>query len=154
MRTAPAIGFDYRPSRLLAVATATVSLLALWAVAISGVPEWLRVVLMLFVVWIGTVSLAHWLRPRVRSLLWRADGAAELALRDRTHERSRTALGTLRSARMMGPLIVLVLNWPPRGRATLWLLPDNLDPDTRRRLRMRLGSGDANAPLSGNADSG
>lgn len=154
MRAAPAVGFECRPSRLLAAATVAVGLLALWAVAISGAPEWLRVALMLFVFLTSTVSLARSLRPRVRSLLWRADGAVELVLRDHKHAQGRAALGTLQSARVMGPLIVLVLHWPPRGRTTLWLLPDNLDPDTRRRLRMRLGSGHESAPLSGNADSG
>lgn len=154
MRTAPAVAFDYRPSRVLAVATCAVSLLAVWAVAISGAPQWLRVALMLLVVVSGAGSLARLLRPRIRSLLWRTDGAVELALRDRTHEQVRAALGMLQSARVMGPLIVLVLRWSPHGHATLWLLPDNLDPDTRRRLRIRLGSGRAGAPLSGNADSG
>ena len=154
MRAAPALGIEYRPSRLLAAATVAVGLLALWAIAISGAPEWLRAALVLFVFSAGTVSLARWLRPRVRSLLWRTDGAVELALRERTQDPGRAALGTLQGARVMGPLIVLVLRWPPRGRATLWLLPDNLDPGTRRRLRMRLGSGRTGAPLSGNADSG
>lgn len=154
MGTAPAIGFDYRPSRVLVVATFAVSLLAPWAVAISGIPQWLRLAMTVLVVVGGAASLARLLRPRIRSLLWRADGTVELVLRDRAREQDRHVLGELRGARVMGPLIVLVPCWPPRGRAALWLLPDNLDPDTRRRLRMRLGSGDTHAPLSGNADSG
>lgn len=154
MRAAPAVAFDYRPSRVLAVATLAVSLLALWAVAISGAPQWLRVVLLLLVVLYAAISLVRLLRPRIRSLLWRADGTVELVLRDRTLEDAGTALGALHDARVMGPLIVLVLRWPPRGRAMVWLLPDNLDADTRRRLRMRLGTGHAGAPASGNADSG
>lgn len=153
MRTAPAVAFDYRPSRVLAVATFAVSLLAVWAVAISGVPEWLCLALMLLIVASGAASLVRLLRPRIRSLLWRADGTIELVLQNRTREEGGDALGELRGARVMGPLIVLVLHWPPRGQAALWLLPDNLGPDTRRRLRMRLGSGDSRA-LSGNADSG
>lgn len=153
MRAAPAVAFECRVSRMLVAAAAGVSLLALWAVAISGVPEWLRVLLLVSVVLSGTVSLARLLRPRVQSLLWRADGAVELAVRNRM-DRGAAVLGSLQGARVMGPLIVLVLRWPPRGRASLWLLPDNLDPDTRRRLRMRLGSGRADTPVSGNADSG
>lgn len=139
---------------MLAVATATVSLLALWAVAISGAPEWLRVVLIVSVVSTATISLTRMLRPRIRSLLWRADGAVELVLAPRSHDQDKAVMGTFQSARVMGPLIVLVLRWPPHGHATLWVLPDNLDAYTRRRLRMRLGSGPAGAPLSGNADSG
>jgi toxin CptA len=134
--------------------TLVISLLALWAVAISGVPEWLRAVLMLSVVLSGAASLVRLLQPRVRSLLWRSDGSVELVLRDRARDDGSPAVGMLQGARVMGPLVVLTVHWPPRGRATLWLLPDNLDPDTRRRLRMRLGSGRAGAPLSGNADSG
>ena len=153
MRTAPAVAFDYRPSRALAAATFAVSLLALWAIAISGVPEWLRLALMVLIVVAGAANLVRLLRPRIRSLLWRSDGTVELVLRDRAREHDGHVLGGLRGARLMGPLIVLVLHWPPRERAALWLLPDNLDPDTRRRLRMRLGSGDTRA-LSGNADSG
>jgi len=153
VRAAPAVAFDYRPSRMLAAATCAVSLLALWAVAIGGVPEWLRLASMALIVVAGVASLVRLLRPRIRSLLWRADGTVELVLQHRTREHDGDVLGGLRGARLMGPLIVLVLHWPPRGRAALWLLPDNLDPDTRRRLRMRLGSGDTRA-LSGNADSG
>ena len=153
MKTAPAVAFDYRPSRVLAAATFAVSLLAMWAVAISGVPQWLRLALALLVAVSGAASLARLLRPRIRSLLWRADGTVELVLRNRTHEKAGDVLGELRGARVMGPLIVLVLRWPPRRRAAMWLLPDNLDSDTRRRLRMRLGSGDMRT-LSGNADSG
>jgi toxin CptA len=154
VRTAPAVAFDHRPSRVLASATLAISLLALWAIVISGVPEWLRLVLMLSVVLSGAASLIRLLRPRVRSLLWRSDGSVELVLRDRARDDGSPAVGMLQGARVMGPLVVLTLHWPLRGRATLWLLPDNLDPDTHRRLRMRLGSGRAGAALSGNADSG
>lgn len=154
MRTAPAVAFEYHPSRVLAIATLAVSLLAAWAVAISGAPRGWRLALMLLVVLYGAFSLARLLQPRVRSVLWRVDGTVELVLRDRTPEDGGAALATIQGARVVGPLIVLALRWPPRGSATVWLLPDNLDADTRRRLRMRLGSGRAGARASGNADSG
>lgn len=154
MRAAPAVGFDYRASRALLAATIAVAALAIVAVAISGAPHRLRVALMLLIVVCGAASLARLLRPRIRSLLWRADGGVDLALRHTRFDRRPEVHGTIQQARVVGPLIVLVLHWPPRGHATLWLLPDNLDPDIRRRLRMRLGSGHAGAPLSGNADSG
>lgn len=154
MKAPPAIALECHPSRLLAAATVTVALLASWAVAISGAAVWLRTALMAWAMLAGAASLVRLLRPRVRSLRWRADGTLELRMRDRWSEPAKDVAGTLQGARVIGPLIVLVLRWPPRGRATLWLLPDNLDGDTRRRLRMRLGRGYAGTALSGNADSG
>lgn len=154
MRTPPAIAFECRASHMLAAATIVVALLAIFAVSISGSPYWLRSALIIFILVIGSQALVHTLRPRVRTLLWRADGGAEIRLRGNALEDEREVQGALQSARIMGPLIVLTVRWPPRERASLWLLPDNLDADTRRRLRMRLGAGGAGAPASGNADSG
>jgi toxin CptA len=93
------------------------------------------------------------LRPRVEALVWRADGSAEVTLRDNLVESGRAVQGAVGSARILGPLLVLTLRWPPRGRAHLWLLPDNLDADTRRRLRMRLGAEGTTSAASGNTDS-
>ena len=90
----------------------------------------------------------------MRSILWRADGGADLVLNDRPGDNRREAQGAIQAMRVMGPLIALTLRWPPRGRATLWLLPDSLDVDTRRRLRMRLGADPDGSFASGNADSG
>jgi toxin CptA len=145
---------DYRASRVLLAATIAVAALAMVAVAISGAPRWLRVALVLLVAVAGAASLVRLLRPRIGSLLWRTDGGVDLVLRRTRPDRRREAQGAIQQARVMGPLIVLAVRWPPHGGSTLWLLPDNLDPDTRRRLRMRIGSGRACAPASGNADSG
>jgi hypothetical protein len=38
----------------------------------------------------------------------------------------------------MPPWVLLRLTSPRYGKLTLWLMPDNTDPDIRRRLRMRL----------------
>jgi toxin CptA len=66
---------------------------------------------------------------------WHGDDRWMLALPGDTEVEGR-----LRAGRVLGPLIVLRLAWAPRGRAALALLPDNLDADTRRRLRMRLSA--------------
>jgi toxin CptA len=154
MRTPPVIAFEYRGSPSLIVATIVIVLLAIAALWVSGLPRWLQLALPVLVAGYAGVALGRLLRPRVRSLLWRADGGVDLTLNDTPGDSRREVRGTLRSARAMGPLIVLTLGWSPRVRASLWLLPDNLDVDTRRRLRMRLGSGGTHAAVSGNADSG
>lgn len=144
MRTPPAIGFAYRPSSLLAIAAELLGVLALVAIAASGAAPWFAAVLFLLTLGYGACALRRFLRPAVRAVLWREDGGVSIALA------AREAQGELREVRVVGPLIVLRLHWPPRGRAALWLLPDNLDADTRRRLRIRLAL-DGNG-ASANAD--
>lgn len=153
MNSVPAIGFRYRPSPLLAVATASVGLLAIVATWLIRGPIWLHLVLIVMVVAYAVAAIRNLTRPPIMSLLWHADGGVELTLRDGSTETGRTLQGILQGTRILGPLIVLTLRWPPRGHAAIWLLPDNLDADTRRRLRMRLGAG-IDALASGNADSG
>lgn len=138
---------------MLLAATIVVAVLAVCAAWLSGGPPWLRAILIVAVAAIGGSSIGRMLRPRVRSLSWRVDGGVDLTLNDTLADGRREAQGTLRGGRVMGPLIVLTLCWPPRASASIWLLPDNLDADTRRRLRMRLGAADGR-PESGNADSG
>lgn len=153
MKQAPSIGFTCRVSWLLVIATLVVGLAALVAVQLVRGPALLHHVLHLAIAAYAGAVIGGMLRPRVRALAWRADGSAEITLRDNLVESGRTVQGAVGSARVLGPLLVLTLSWPPRGRAHLWLLPDNLDADTRRRLRMRLGSEATGAPASGNADS-
>lgn len=153
MKQAPAIGFTCRVSWLLVIATLVVGLLALVAVQLVRGPAWLHHVLHLAIVAYVAAVVAGMLRPRVKALVWREDGTTDITLRDGVVEDGRTVQGAVGSARVLGPLIVLTLRWPPRERAHLWLLPDNLDADTRRRLRMRLGAEAAGATASGNADS-
>jgi toxin CptA len=140
VKQAPAIGFTCRVSWLLVVATLVVGVLALVAVQLVRGPAWLHHVLRFVTLAYVAAAVAGMLRPRVRALVWRADGSAEMTLRENIVEAGGTVQGAVGGARVLGPLIVLTLRWPPRGCAHLWLLPDNLDVDTRRRLRMRLGA--------------
>jgi len=149
MRSAPAIGFEYRPSRLLALSATALIVLAMAAVAFGGAPVWSKVALEASALVCGARSLWRFLHPRVRALNWRGDGSVSIKLADR-HGGETEVLGTLDDARMIGPLIALQLRWT-EGAASLWLLPDNLDADIRRRLRVRLGL-DGERP-SVNADS-
>lgn len=149
MRSAPAIGFECRPSRTLSVCVVVMTVLALGAIAMAGLPRWAGVVLDFATLASGAVSLWHYRHPRIVALTWRSDGSVSVRLADRGAGITEVQ-GTLHDARVLGFLIVLHLRWPG-GRAGQWLLPDNLDPDTRRRLRVRLGSGGVGASV--NADS-
>ena len=152
MKGAPALGFRCRFSPMLLAAQLAVTTLALCAIWLVALPHWLHALAIVLIAGYAGASAARLLRPRVSGVLWRADGTVEITLRDTPLEDGRV-LGAMATARVLGPLIVLTLRWPQRERAHLWLLPDNLDADTRRRLRMRLATG-TGVPASGNADSG
>jgi hypothetical protein len=134
-------------------ASIVVALLAMLAAWLSGSPPWLRSLLVAAAAAIWGLSLVRLLRPGIRSVLWRADGGVELTLHDGLADGGRETQGTLGGGRILGPLIVLTLRWPPRASTSIWLLHDNLDADTRRLLRMRLGTA-SGSHASGNADSG
>lgn len=136
MTSAPSIGFEYRPSRWPARLLLAMGVLAIVASWLSALPAWLAATL--------TMTLATgivWLVRRgrndpVRRATWRADGSWQLQLHDDSDVEA-----TLVDARVGAGAIVLHLRWPPRRRASLLLFADNLDADTRRRLRMRLSAG-------------
>ena len=136
MRSAPAIGFEYRPSRLLTGAAAALAAFAMLAIALSGAPPWMKIGLEVSTVLYGAFALRSHLRPRVHALNWRSDGSVSITL-TASRGAGPEVQGELREARVLGPLIALHLCWP-HGSVGLWLLPDNLDGDTRRRLRVRL----------------
>jgi len=127
------------------------AVLAVLAIALSGLTRLPMVILIIFAIGYGTVSLWRFLHPRVLALTWRSDGSISVRLGGRSGAAGEVQ-GELRDARVLGFLIALHLRWPPSGRMSLWLLPDNLDADTRRRLRVRLGS-EGTGAASVNADS-
>jgi toxin CptA len=136
---------------LATIATAALAVIAVWT---SGLPHWAHIALTLGIAVVAGAAFGNLLRPRVRSILWRVDGGADLVLDERSGHHHRETQGAVHAMRVMGPLIALTLRWPPRERAHLWLLPDNLGADTRRRLRMRIGTHAGNDLAPGNADSG
>jgi toxin CptA len=144
MTSAPAIGFEYRPSRHLAVALNLILALAWIAIALSGLARWLQCVLALAV-------LMAWLYRRVldarlplRALALSGDSQWQLHLSNGDDLPAR-----LLSARVLGEYIVLWLAVAGRGRHGVLLGPDNLDPDSRRRLRMRLAGSNASERPAG-----
>ena len=132
MTSAPAIGFEYRPSRRVARLFVVLTLLAALAVALSGMPLILRLLLALA----AAAGCRHALR--CLSLPISAVGWA--------HQSGWTLRGidggddpaTLLSSRSMLGMVLLRLASQRYGRLTLWLMHDNSDADIRRRLRMRL----------------
>jgi toxin CptA len=149
MRSAPAIGFECRPSRSLSACIVVVTALALAAIATSGLRLWVNAILATGALVYGATALWRYRRPRVIALTWRTDGSVSIRLAQHAGQ-SEEVQGALQDARVLGFLIVLHLRWP-EGRAGIWLLPDNLDADARRRLRVRLGSDGVGASV--NADS-
>src|SRR5487761_2094004 len=133
MRYAPDISFDLKPSpsELTLLAAVTVlALLGAWGADLDGL---MRTLLAALVLMMAGAALRRRLRPPLTVVRWRGDGEVRVMLRDGSEVEA-----TL-SGRRWGPLIVLALAWRGR-RLGLWLWPDQLDADSRRRLRMRLSA--------------
>jgi toxin CptA len=135
MTSAPAIGFEYRPSRLLRRVLVVIAAVAVLAVALCALTPWLKLLLAV------AVALATWRAVRriavtpVAAAGWRADNDWTLRLID--HE---DVPATLASFRILGAFVLLRLRTAERGVQVLLLAPDNSDADIRRRLRMRLAT--------------
>lgn len=134
MKSVSAITFDYRPSRLLAalcLLMLALGITALWSSQLGRFPRW-AAVLSLAAVAAAAVSLwRQWQLP-VRRVGW--DGEGNWLLLDAgLKQQPARLLGW----RVLGGIVVLRLG-SSAGAAVLPLLPDNLDHDTRRRLRVRL----------------
>ncbi|MEO5810739.1 MAG: hypothetical protein ABIU96_09245 [Rhodanobacter sp.] len=133
MPSVPAIGFEYRPSRLLRRAVFAVATLALLAIGLNGLAWWgklLLVVVVLAVTWRSAVTLR---RNPVVAAGWGADDLWTLRLVS-----GDDVTATLASFHVLGTLVLLRLRAPGLRVPALLLGPDNSDADIRRRLRMRL----------------
>lgn len=133
MPSAPAIGFEYRPPRLLRRAVAAMAVLALLAIGWSGLPWWGRIGLAAVVLAATWRTVRQLRRNRVVAAGWGADGLWTLRLVS-----GADVTATLLSFRVLGAFVLLRLRVPELGAQTLLLGPDNSDADIRRRLRMRL----------------
>lgn len=143
MKSAAAIAFDYRPSRLLAALCSGVLLLGLGAIWYSGLahyPRW-ALLLSLLAVLSCALSLLRLLRPRFRQVGWDRDGNWLLLDAGRVQQPA-----TLQGWTTLGSAVLLRLQAGGRT-VNLQLLPDNLDRDTRRRLRVRLRQQQPPGPL-------
>ena len=134
MKSGPAIAFEFVPSRNLEYALLLVMLLALAASLMSAAPG-LDVVRGLVVA--GAV-VAIWRHRAVgrRRVAWRDDGTWGVA-----DAQSVASGATLAGWSRIGHGVVLRLRLDDGRRLTLWLLPDNVGADARRRLVVRLVRG-------------
>ena len=135
MTSAPAIGFDYSPSRLLPRSLLLVATLAAIAVLVSALPPWLRAVTVV------ALALAAWQACRrlamtvVAAAGWSAESGWTLHTVD-----GEDHPASLASFRVLGDLVWLRMQSAQHGICVLLLAPDNSDADIRRRLRMRLAT--------------
>jgi toxin CptA len=139
MKSAPAISFEYRPSRWLASAMTGVAALALIGIAVSGIDGRAKVAFACFVVAYGIYELRRFLKTPWNRILWHDAGHWRIANRKGTEH-----VAELRGSIVRGDFVVLNLD-SRAGKHALILAPDNSDADLRRRLRVRLARISENA---------
>jgi toxin CptA len=141
MTSVPAIGFEYRPSRVAERVLAAVTALAVAAVWLSAMPWWgcLAASIALGTAW--TLEHRRWRRPSIRAAVWASDGSWMLQ-----QASSAEMPAHLRSFRALAGCLWLRLEAAPRRPVSLFFAPDNSDADLRRRLRMRLAATRADDP--------
>jgi toxin CptA len=135
MTSAPAIGFDHAPSRLLQRALLLVAALAVFSTLLCALPLWLRLMLAILIVvatWDARRRLAA---PAVVAAGWSGGSDWTLHMTDR-----EDVPASLVSFRVLGAFVLLRLRSARHGTCVLLLAPDNSDADIRRRLRMRLAT--------------
>jgi toxin CptA len=136
MTSAPAIGFEYRPSRWLPRLLWSLAVLALIAIASCGLAWWLKLPLAaLAILSVFRAVRRHRASP-VKAAGWSGEGGWSLRLADHSDTPA-----SLASFRVLGECILLRLRTASLGGQVLLLAPDNSDADIRRRLRMRLATG-------------
>jgi toxin CptA len=135
MTSAPAIGFEYRPSRGFRRLVMLVAALAVIAVSLSALTVWLKLILCVVVLGAAARSVRRMANSPVAAVGWNADDAWIIHLA--SHD---DVPATLASFRVLGALVLLRLKNPEHGIHVLLLAPDNSDADIRRRLRMRLAT--------------
>ncbi len=143
MKSAPAIAFDYRPSRRVAAAAATIAVLAIVAILASGIGTPARLVLIVAVSAHAAWSLRRFLAtPFVR--VTRDAGGWQLV----TREDERLA-ASLRGHVRLGPLLVLEFAVPGRRPFRCVLAGDVIDTELRRRLLLVLAREPRGAAVPG-----
>jgi toxin CptA len=133
MPSAPAIGFEYRPSRHLRRALLAVAGLAVLAVWLCALPASAKVAVSGMVL----VVVAHAARRVARTPVTAA-GCSEDGQWTLHMSADTDVIATLSSFRVLGGFVLLRLRTTDQDVHTLLLGPDNADADIRRRLRMRL----------------
>jgi len=135
MTSAPAIGFEYRPSPGIRWALVAVAVLTLLALTLSAVAWWMKLALAIVVLTASFRCVRRMAQLPVSAAGWGAYDIWTVHLIP--HEDVSATLG---SFRVLGVFVLLRLKTAAHGTMTLLLAPDNSDTDIRRRLRMRLAT--------------
>lgn len=135
MTSAPAIGFEYRPSRLLRRVVILMAGLAMLAVLLCALTPWLKLLLVIVVLLPTWRALRRMRGTPIVAAGWSADNDWVLRLINQEDVPAQLA-----SFRVLGAFVLLRLQTAERGAQMLLLAPDNSDADIRRRLRMRLAT--------------
>ena len=135
MKSASAIAFDLRPSLLLTLALALLAALAVTAIWLSqlGQSPLYAMAASAAVAVLVRWRVARLWRLRWKRLGWNTDGNWLLLDADQVQAKAE-----LRGWSALGLVLLLRLRIAGGETLSLQLLPDNLDRDTRRRLRIRL----------------
>ncbi|WP_205746387.1 hypothetical protein [Dyella amyloliquefaciens] len=138
MTSAPAIGFEYRPSRWLGRVLVPMVSLAVAAAWLSAIPYLLKALVTALLVAAAWRSLAMFVRSPVRGTGWSQRSGWTVRMAD-----GEDKPASLLAFRVAGErMIWLRLGVPGHGAVSMLLAPDNSDADIRRRLRMRLALAD------------
>ena len=135
MTSAPAIGFEYRPSPGYRVVLTGVAALAVLALLLCALTWWVKILLSLLVLVAAVRTARRIAQSPVSAAGWAADDS--WTVRMTSHD---DLPATLASFRVLGALVLLRLKTAQHGTHSLLLTPDNSDADIRRRLRMRLAT--------------
>jgi toxin CptA len=133
MKSAPAIAFDYRPSRRVAAGIVVIALLALVAVALSGIDPWIGSAIGFAACGYAALALWRFLASAVRRVAWHEAGHWRIL-----DAEGRERVAELQHAVVRGAWMAFALRLADGRRVGLVLAPDNCTADVRRRLRVRL----------------
>ena len=137
MKSAPAIAFDYRPSRQLGAAGLALAAIAVLAPWFTGLPWWQRALVSIAALAFAAHSFSRFMRPPYQRIAWRASG---WTLVEPTG--AERAADLCRHARFGAWLVLLDFRHGPGAHFHAVIAPDNLDADTRRRLILLLRRAD------------
>ena len=135
MTSAPAIGFEYVPSRWWSRALAVICVLAMTAIVLCAVAWWVKGILLTACALLTWRTIRKLSMPLMAAIGWSRDSDWTLHLHDHTD-----IPATLLSFRVIAAFVLLRLQTPDHGVQVVLLAPDNSDADIRRRLRMRLAN--------------
>jgi toxin CptA len=133
MKSAPAVAFDYRPSRLLIAGIAAALLLAMLAISLCGMTIAAKIFFAVLALIYAMIAARRFLRSSPRRAAWHVAGHWRLAFAD-----GEEIVAELVGSAIRGPWIVVNFRTGTGRRIDLVLAPDNSDAETRRLLRVRL----------------